>query len=132
MILLDTSVLIELFRAKDKSKTLFFQLAAEEDMFAVSVLTHYELFIGVRPPQIDFWVDFFKQLTIISFDEKCSYQAAKIYNNLKVENKLIALPDLLIAATAIAHNCPLSTLNIRHFARVQNLVIKQQGSTHYQ
>jgi tRNA(fMet)-specific endonuclease VapC len=40
MTLLDTSVLIELFRVKDKSKTLFFQLSAEEEIFAVSALTH--------------------------------------------------------------------------------------------
>jgi predicted nucleic acid-binding protein len=124
MILLDTSVLIELFRAKDKSKTLFFQLSAKEDLFAVSALTHYETFIGVRPAQIDFWLDFFKQLVIIPFDEKCSYQAVKIYSDLKAQNKLIALPDLLIAATALAHNCSLSTLNVKHFARVQNLIIK--------
>ncbi|GHT10412.1 DNA-binding protein [Bacteroidia bacterium] len=125
MILLDTSVLIELFRAKDKSKTLFFRLAAKEDLFAVSALTHYETFVGAHPAQIDFWIDFFRQLSIIPFDEKCSYQAVKIYKELKEQNNLIALPDLLIAATALAHNCPLSTLNVKHFARVQNLVIKQ-------
>jgi tRNA(fMet)-specific endonuclease VapC len=83
MILLDTSVLIELFRATDKSKTLFFRLAAKEDLFAVSALTHYETFVGAHHAQIDFWIDLFRRLRIIPFDEKCSYQAVKIHKELK-------------------------------------------------
>lgn len=38
MILLDSSVLIELFRAKEKSNTLFCKLAAIETELAISVI----------------------------------------------------------------------------------------------
>jgi predicted nucleic acid-binding protein len=131
MTLLDTSVLIELFRVKDKSKTLFFQLSAEEEIFAVSALTHYETFIGAHIAQTDFWTNFFKQIKIIPFDEQCSYEAVQIYKDLKVQNKLIALPDLLIAATALAHDFSLATLNVKHFERVTRLTIKTTSSRSY-
>ncbi|MDR3094110.1 MAG: type II toxin-antitoxin system VapC family toxin [Bacteroidales bacterium] len=123
MILLDTSVLIELFRVKDKSKTLFFRLSASDDKFGVSSITHYEIFIGVPIMQTDFWTTFFEQVKIIPFDGKCSQEAVKIYKELKVKNKLVALPDLLIAATAIANRLPVATLNVKHFERIEKLVI---------
>jgi predicted nucleic acid-binding protein len=65
---------------------------------------------------------------IIPFDERCSYEAVKIYKDLKVQNKLIALPDLLIAATALAHDLSLATLNVKHFERVEKLIVKTTNS----
>lgn len=40
---------------------------------------------------------------------------------LKQENKLIDTSDILIAATAIAHDLPLVTLNRSHFERIRDL-----------
>jgi predicted nucleic acid-binding protein len=65
MILLDTSVLIELFRTKDKAKTLFFQLSEKEEEFAVSSITHYEIYIGAHIEQVDFWKRFFYHINLI-------------------------------------------------------------------
>ncbi|MEY4906232.1 MAG: hypothetical protein RLZZ292_4047, partial [Bacteroidota bacterium] len=31
--------------------------------------------------------------------------------------------DIFIAATAIANNLPIKTLNIKHFARIPNLIL---------
>lgn len=43
LICLDTSVLIDYFRKKDKTKSFFYALADEYDSFAVSVITEYEI-----------------------------------------------------------------------------------------
>jgi tRNA(fMet)-specific endonuclease VapC len=123
MILLDTSVLIELFRARDKSKTLFFQLSENEEEFAVSSITHYEIYIGANIKQVDFWTRFFRFVGVIPFDKKCSIEAAKIYKDLKAKNKLIELPDLFIAATALTNDFSIATCNVRHFERIVNLTI---------
>ncbi len=123
MILLDTSVLIELFRAKDKTQTLFFQLAANEEDFAISSLTHYEVFIGSNDTQNKFWEDLLQVIQIIPFDMECSQRAVEIYKDLKKRNKLIELTDLVIAATAIAKGCPIVTRNTKHFDRIKNLSI---------
>ena len=123
MILLDSSVLIELFRTKDKSKTFFFQLSADENEFAISALTHYEIFIGNNETQTDFWNSFLTFIKIIPFDLPCSLEAVKIYEDLRKKNQMIGLADLVIAATAIANNLPIATNNFKHFARIENLII---------
>jgi predicted nucleic acid-binding protein len=43
-------------------------------------------------------------------------------------NQLIALPDLFIAATAVARSLPLLTLNITHFERVDELTLLNTAS----
>jgi predicted nucleic acid-binding protein len=46
MILLDSTVCIEYFRKKDKSKTFFYELGADYSSFAISTVTKFEIFIG--------------------------------------------------------------------------------------
>jgi predicted nucleic acid-binding protein len=123
MILLDSSVLIELFRTKDKKKTLFYKLSAKENDFAISIITHYEIFAGSNESQDSFWKEFLDTISILNFDLQSSEQAIKIYKYLKKTNKMIDLADILIAATSISNNIPLATLNINHFERIKELEI---------
>ena len=123
MILLDSSVLIDLFRKKDKSKSYFFELLSEENGFAISTITHYEIGIGNKLSNSDFWNNLYNKLTILPFDQNCSVVAIDIYTFLKKQNKLIDLADLLIGATAKYHNIPLATLNKKHFQRIDGLVL---------
>ncbi len=48
MILLDSSVLIELFRKKEKEKTLFYTLSRQDNDLCISSITHYEVGVGNR------------------------------------------------------------------------------------
>lgn len=123
MILLDTSVLIELFRTKDKGKTLFYKLAKKEQVFAISSITHYEILIGSNDMQNEFWDNLFSALVIIPFDALCSTSAVNIYKDLKSKSKMIELADLAIAATALANNIELATLNTKHFSHIKDLKI---------
>lgn len=59
MILLDSSVLIDLFRKKDKSKSYFFELLSEENDFAISTITQYEIGIGNKSSSSEFWNDLY-------------------------------------------------------------------------
>jgi len=121
MILLDSSVLIELFRAKNKENTLFYRLASKETDFGISIITHFEIFAGSNDMQDSFWNDFFDSIMILDFNLLCSEQAVKIYKQLKKSNKLIDLADIYIAATSIINNLPLATLNLNHFERINGL-----------
>jgi len=69
MILLDSSVLIELFRTKNKENTLFYKLASIENDFAISIITHYEIFSGSNDKQNSFWKEFLDSITILDFDK---------------------------------------------------------------
>jgi tRNA(fMet)-specific endonuclease VapC len=121
MILLDSSVLIDLFRKKDKTKSYFFDLLSEENDFAISTITQYEIGIGDKVSNSDFWNDLYNNLTILPFDESCSAEAIEIYAILKKQNKLIDFADLLIGATAKNHQISLATLNKKHFQRIEGL-----------
>jgi predicted nucleic acid-binding protein len=121
MILLDSSVLIDLFRKKDKRKSFFFMLLDQEEHFAISSITHYEIGIGNKQSDSAYWKELYNNLTVIPFDENCSETDIDIYLNLKKKNKLIDIADLLIAATAVAHGLTLATLNKKHFVRIENL-----------
>lgn len=123
IILLDTSILIDFYRKKDKSKSALFKISNNYTTFAVSIVTHYEIFIGAAPDQADFWNTFFKTLLIFPFNISTSEHAITTYNELKKTNKIIAVPDLFIAATAIEQKLPLATLNKKHFQRVKNLTL---------
>jgi tRNA(fMet)-specific endonuclease VapC len=123
MILLDSSILIELFRKKDKSKTLFYKLAQTNDDLCISSITHYEIGIGNRKLHTEYWESLCENLRVIPFDKASSDSAVTIYLELLKANKMIDLADILIGATAVSHSIPIATLNVKHFDRIAGLEI---------
>jgi tRNA(fMet)-specific endonuclease VapC len=116
-------VLIELFRASDKQNTLFYKLLADDNEFAISIITHYEVFIGSTEKQYAFWNELLETIEVFDFDLQCSEHAVKIYKSLKKKNKMIDLADILIAATSLSNDIPIATLNVNHFERISELKI---------
>ncbi|MDX2247190.1 MAG: type II toxin-antitoxin system VapC family toxin [Bacteroidia bacterium] len=64
---------------------------------------------------------FFSQISVLPFDSETDAFAVKIFKQLKTRNKLIDIPDILIAATAVKNNMKLATINRKHFDRVGDL-----------
>jgi methylmalonyl-CoA mutase cobalamin-binding domain/chain len=89
MILLDSSILIELFRKKDKTQTLFYKLAQNSTDLCISSITHYEIGIGNRKSHNEYWESLCKNLRVIPFDKACSETAVTIYLELLKANKMI-------------------------------------------
>ena len=125
MILLDSSVLIELFRKKDKENTLFYSISNTYKTLCISTITYYEIGIGNRNKHADYWERLCDNLQILPFDKDCSDNAIKIYFDLIRANKMIDLADLLIGSTALTHQIPLATLNEKHFNRIKGLELKK-------
>ena len=123
VICLDTSVLIDYYRKKDKSKSLFLRLTEKYSAFAVSAVTEYELCLGNSLEQNIFWDEFFSQITVLPFDTKAVKKAVAIHKQLKQQNQLIDIPDIMIAGTAMQNNVPLATLNQKHFERINGLEV---------
>jgi predicted nucleic acid-binding protein len=119
-------VLIDFYRKSDKSKSLFFKLTEKYRVFAVSSVTQYELCLGNTQEQNKFWNDFFSRIIVLPFDTKAVIQSVGIYQQLKQQNKLIDMPDIMIAGTALQSNMPLATLNRKHFERITGLEIITQ------
>ena len=120
---IDSSIFIEHLRASDKNNTSL-SLIAENNVLYISAVTIYELYIGassvVKQNDIQKLTD---GLIILPFNEVVAFQASIIYRNLKSYNLLIEFRDIFIAATCIANDLPIKTLNKKHFNRILDLKV---------
>jgi predicted nucleic acid-binding protein len=123
LVLVDTSILIDLFRKTDKTNSVLISLVKQGYTFCISAITEYEIYSGAKLGQIDFWESLLQRIDVLAFDKTVAKVAVKINNNLKEKRQQIAIPDLFIAATAIANNLSFSTLNSKHFDRIDGLNI---------
>ena len=123
IILVDTSILIDYYRKTIKANAAWVTLIEKGYEFSISVITKYELYSGATQSQIAFWDSILASISIISFDESCVDTAVQINAVLKQKRKQIDLADLFIAATAMASNLPIATLNKKHFDRIDGLSI---------
>jgi predicted nucleic acid-binding protein len=121
--MVDTSILIDYYRKTDKENSVWVGLVRAGYTFSISSVTKYEIFSGATQSQLNFWKSVFKAVDVISLDEIAIDTAVEINAGLKRKRKQIDLADLFIAATALAHNLPLATLNKKHFVRVDKLNI---------
>lgn len=101
---------------------MFYQATKRHECL-VSAITEFEFRSGATSTNRDFVSQLLDITPILPFDSSCVLVAADIYRDLKAKNRLIGLPDLFIAATAIAHTLPLLTLNLSHFERVSSLTL---------
>jgi len=122
IILLDTGILIEYFRAKNKQETTFWNLINNYEV-AISNITEYEFKIGFKNQEDSFLRQIMEFVEIFTFDSLSVKWAVAIYQSLKKQNLLIPANDIFIAAVALQKNIPLATFNLNHFQRIENLKI---------
>lgn len=126
--ILDTCVLSDFFK-KDGSTIAHFQKVTPGQLF-ISTITvmeieyglslHAEREIKIRP----LWKSLLKQIQIVPFCSDCAQAAATLRAILKRSGQLIGPFDILIAATAQAHNLILVTSNMKEFTRIPSIQIE--------
>ncbi len=121
-VLVDTSILIDHLRQKDKEHSPFYRTTQRFDC-SISAVTEFEFRVGGTAANREFMASLLALTPVLPFDSECVRVAVDLYQNLRVINRLIVLPDLFIAATAIANGLPLLTLNLSHFERVNTLTL---------
>lgn len=118
-VLIDTSVIIDFLRRKEKERTWLYQLVESNDIM-VALVTHTELYAGSS-----IWTNqkarqeldlLFSAVDIEPMSIDLSLRAAEIRARYRVD-----LIDALIAATALAKGVPLATLNRSHFKKIVQL-----------
>jgi tRNA(fMet)-specific endonuclease VapC len=123
LILVDTSVLIDYFRKQDKERSVFLQLARSGYEMTISSVTEFEIYSGVSVAQESFWTELLDQIHIIPFGSLEARRAVALQKELKRSRKQLDVPDLFFAATALAHELSLASLNRKHFDRVPGLKV---------
>lgn len=121
-ILVDSSLIIDYFRKKIKSKSFLYKLFQRNSTLYISTLTIYELLCGTKTEQLRKDTEkMFALFNIIEFGTIEASKAANLYKQLKQKNQIIETIDILIAATALSQSFPLATLNKAHFIRFNEL-----------
>lgn len=119
-LLLDTSIIIDFQRFKQKQNTWLYQLADRGEDLYISIITHTELHAGAS-----IWENKSKKkelktvlsnLTVLPLSLEVSQMTGKIRHDSGVK-----ITDAIIAATALANKLPLATFDKKDFPRVKNL-----------
>lgn len=120
-VLTDTSVIIDFLRKEDKKKAVLWRIREKNECF-MSTVTFFELQCGVKTERhIQDIEKLCKWIKNIPFDNEIAEIASIIYHDLKRKNELIEFRDIFIAATAIAENLCLATLNKKHFEIIKDI-----------
>ena len=99
---------------------MLYELAKENILF-LSAISKFEFLVGAKRTQIRQTKEIIGGFYILSFNSHVADVASDIAKKLRTKNKIIEFRDIFIAATAIANDMPLSTLNIKHFERIDAL-----------
>jgi len=119
MVILDTNIVIELFKGNLKVRAICEGLG-EENLFVSSTVVA-EFYSGVRDkkefPKVQKHI---RKFPIIHINESISEIAVGLVERYCL-NHHPYIGDMLIAATALHHSCPLYTLNRKDFRRIPRL-----------
>jgi len=119
-IVLDTNILIEILKG---NKTIIKKLELLSTDFVISSITVMELYYGALNKaelfQLKKFISLFKVIeineNISSISTELIFQYAKSHN--------LAIPDSLIASTAISIDSELLTLNLKDFKYIDGLIL---------
>jgi len=130
MPLLDSDILIDFLRGDSKVIEKINTLSKESIHLSVSSITALELFQGAyghskADAKVNQVENFLNRLEILPFEKLEGKIASKIADSLRRQGKLIDLPDILIAATALARNEKIITRNARDFSRISGLIVEK-------
>lgn len=125
-LIIDTCILIQAERAKGSID--FNQWQEYEDAY-LSAITVSELLIGVHRASTEarrlkrsaFVESIINEIPVLNFTIEIARIHAELCAYLMEQGQLIGAHDLIIAATALAHDCVLLTNNHREFNRVPGL-----------
>ena len=121
VVMLDSSVLIDHFRSADKTKTFYTSTIDRYDIQYISAVPKLEILYGSKSELHDYWNNVFETMIVVPFNDSVVEYASRVVLELKRKRALIDMEDIMIAATALAHNLPLATLNRKHFERIDGL-----------
>jgi predicted nucleic acid-binding protein len=124
-ILIDTDVVIEYLRSKDKASTELIKLLHEHDVF-LSSISEFELFLGAKTERHQNDLEMlFSEVEVIPFDFGCGKIAANIWKDLQLKHQYFEIKDIFIASIAIHNDVWLRTFNEKHFKGIEKLKVWQ-------
>jgi len=123
VVLLDSDILIDLLRGHPNA--LAWSRSPRADVVAMCIFSELELLVGCRDLAGQGLIEkFVARCTILCPSPDSMRLAARTYAKLRLRSG-IGANDALIAHTAIEHNVPLHTFNVKHYHDVPGLITLQ-------
>jgi len=128
-ILIDTDVVIEYLRSKEKSSTELIRLLQKHDVF-LSAISEFELYLGARTERHQKDLEMiFNKVEIIPFDIGCGKIAASIWKDLELAHQNPEIKDIFIESIAIRNDIWLRTFNEKYFKGIEELKMWSGGKS---
>jgi predicted nucleic acid-binding protein len=112
--LLDTAILIDLFRGRQEAIDFLDKLSQEASLFVCAIVVS-EIFSGVRPAELPKVKEFLEAMNYIQIDYRTAKRAGLYKRDFQKKGINLSISDTLIAAAAVEHSLTLVTKNVRHF-----------------
>ena len=123
-IVVDTSIIIAHLRARTRTATDFERAVKSGRTCHVSAVSVWEIEYGaIRAGRLSDLDHILPLVNVLPFGFREAQIAARIYAELKLRSRDIGIRDAFIAGTCLAHNFPLLTANVGHFASVPGLEV---------
>jgi tRNA(fMet)-specific endonuclease VapC len=127
MFLLDTNACIRILNGSSPPVAARLQATSPAEVRLCAIVKAELLYGARKSARVDHNLRllrrFFAPLVSLPFDDRCAEQAGLIRLDLERSGRPIGPNDLLIAATARAHDLTLVTHNLREFGRIPGLAI---------
>ena len=113
--MLDTNILVLAIRSRPNALDFIEMLNDRKLTGYISVVTRTEILAGMRPHEENRTMDLMDSLVSLPVDAAIADRAGRLIYQYARKGVALALPDTLIAATALIHGLALATTNVRHF-----------------
>jgi predicted nucleic acid-binding protein len=115
IILLDTTVLIDVLRARQNRRSQLIELIDSGHTLATTAINIGEVYSGMHPNEESATRAFLADLECYSITEPIARRAGMLKSGWARRGRTLTLSDMLIAATALEHHLTLMTDNRKDF-----------------
>ena len=113
--LLDTTVLLDVLRARQNRRSLLADVVAAGHLLATSAINIGEVYAGMRRGEEDRTEAFLSSLVCYPMTGAIARRAGSLRSVWAQKGRTLSLADMMVAATALEHGLALMTDNRRDF-----------------
>ena len=115
ILLLDTTVLLDVLRAHQNRRSLLAELVAGGHVLATAAINIGEVYAGMRPGEELRTEAFLSSLECYPINGAIARRAGSLKSSWARKGRTLSLVDMMIAATALEHSLALMTDNRKDF-----------------
>jgi predicted nucleic acid-binding protein len=115
ILLLDTTVLLDVLRARQNRRSLLAELVAGGHLLATAAINVGEIYAGMRVGEEKRTEAFLSSLDCYPITAAIARRAGSLKSAWAQKGKTLSLADMIVAATALEHGLTLMTDNRKDF-----------------